>query len=306
MPTKKTISLSFAVSDNYSQHLAVCIASFVFNTPNCNFVCHVLHQNITEENQVKIGELQTMYSNCKIVFHKIEAKQFEGFTIPKELEHISIEAYFRYILPDVLADEDRTIYTDVDVLAVQNIETLWDSNLNGNYLGAILEHKENTTEFQQYKICLGMKADTKYFYSGLLVMDLKSIREKNLVPRLFENTKRFASLLAWPDQDIINLTFMDKITSLDDTWNCTDKYSFFRKDVKIWHFPGFIQKPWCNIWKNITWVPYLKYLRKSSYKENALKFVMGHILGFFYFTYTKKQIRRTLVCGILVNKKRLT
>ncbi len=33
------------------------------------------------------------------------------------------------------------------------------------------------------------------------------------------------------------------------------------------------------------------------------KFIMGHVLGFFYFKYTKKQVERTLVCGILVRKR---
>ncbi len=232
--------------------------------------------------------------------------QFEGFFIPKELEHVSIETYFRYILPNVLIGEKRTIYTDVDVLAVQSIEPLWEMSLGGNYLGAILEHKENTSTFQRYKVSLGMKADTLYFYAGFLLVDLESIRKANLVPALFANTRRLSSLIAWPDQDIINLTFEGKILSLDDTWNTTDKYSFFRKDVKTWHFPGMVRKPWCNIWKNVTWIPYLKYLLKSSYKKESFKFVLGHIIGFFYFSYTKKQVHRVLICGIPIYKKKLS
>ncbi|GEM_PF-2856250 len=37
----------------------------------------------------------------------------------------------------------------------------------------------------------------------------------------------------------------------------------------------------------------------------AAAFVWGHIKGFFWFTYTKKRVRRTLCCGVLVHKKKM-
>ncbi len=302
---KEPISLSFSASDNYSQHLAVCIASFVANTPDRDFKVHILHQNITVENQEKIRELENLFANCRIVFHKVEMSMFEGFVVPRELEHITVEMYFRYLLPDLLTGEKRTLYSDVDVLAVDSIEPLWETDLKGNCLGAILDHKENTTGFQRYKMRLGMDAETPYFCSGFLLMDLDAIRGSGLVKKLFEKTLELSDSLAWPDQDVINLMFMDKILTLDETWSCTRKYSFFNRDVKIWHFQGFVQKPWCNIWKNLTWLPYLKYLLKSPYQSSAFKFVLGHLLGFFYFKYVKKGVERTLVCGILVRKRKV-
>ncbi len=301
---KEPISLSFSASDNFSQHLAVCIASFVVNTPARDFKVHILHRDITVENQEKIKELENLFANCRIVFHKVEMSMFNGFVVPKELEHVTIEMYFRYLLPDILKDESRTLYSDVDVLAVGSIEELWESSLEGKCLGAMLEHKENTEAFQKYKMRLGMQADTPYHYSGFLLMDLERIREKNLVPKLFENTRKYAGLLAWPDQDVINTTFVGEILPIADTWNCTDKYSPFRRDVKTWHFPGIVRKPWCNIWKNNSWPLYFKYLLKSPYRANALKFLLDRIKGFLYFKYVKKGVERTLVCGILVRKRR--
>lgn len=301
MAQQARISLSFSVSDNYAQHLAVVLTSVLVNNPGSNFIFHVLHRNITPENERKVKELEAMYPNCRVEFHKIDASRFEKFHVPAELEHVTQETYYRYILPEVLVDEDRTIYSDVDVLCVGDLKPLWELDLKGNILAAVSEGSDG--EFKKQR--LELPGEAPYFNAGLQVIDLKAMREGGYTGRLMENTVKYAKILAWPDQDVINLTLRNRILAIDRKWNSVgDSYNPFRKDVVLWHFAGFTQKPWCNIWKNITWVPYLKYLLKSPYRRNALKFVWGHIVGFFYFAYTKKGTRRVLVCGIRAWKGR--
>lgn len=291
------ISMSFSVSDNYSQHLAVVLASVLVNNPRSRFVFHVLHRNITEENQTRIRQLEQKYLNCEIKFHFVDSSVFEKFPIPKELEHVTQEMYYRYILPEVLLDEKRTIYSDIDVLCVGDVQPLWSMDLKGNVLAAVSEGERG--DFK--KELIGLTGDAPYFYSGLLVLDLDRMRTEDSSRQLMENTVKYAGRIAWPDQDVINITFRDRILQLDARWDGINvKYSPFRKDIVIWHFPGALLKPWCNIWKNTTWPIYLKYLLKSPYRDNALRFVWGHIKGFFYYRYTKKKVTRYLVCGIRV------
>ena len=291
------ISISFSVSDNYSQHLAVVLASVLVNNPGSRFIFHVLHRDISEQNQNKVRELERMYLNCEIRFHLIDAGCFEKFPVPKELEHITQEMYYRYLLPEVLVNEERTIYSDVDVLCVGNLKPLWEIDLKGNVLAAVSEGEAG----EYKKKLLGLGGDAPYFYSGLLVMDLAKMRFERCSQTLMTNTAKYAERIAWPDQDMINLTFRNRILQLGAEWDGINvRYSPFRKNIIIWHFPGFTLKPWCNIWKNTTWPLYLKYLCKSPYSENALSFVWGHIKGFFFYKYTKKQVTRYLVCGIRV------
>ena len=286
------ISISFSVSDNYSQHLAVVLASFLVNNPDSQFVFHVLHRNISEENQTRIRKLEAMYTNCEIKFHPVDASLFEKLPLPSELEHVTQEMYYRYLLPEILSDEDRTIYSDIDVLCVGNIRPLWGIELDGNIIAAVSDEDADL----KWSV-LGF-APGDYFCSGLLVMDLSAMRAGDYVSRLFCATKEFEHKLSWPDQDVINIVFRGKILTLPDIWNCTSGYSPFSKDVRQWHFQGFTQKPWCCIWKNITWIPYLKYLLKTPYRGNALSFVGRHILGLFYYRYVKKGVERVLICGV--------
>lgn len=298
---ERPISVSFSVSDNYSQHLAVVLASVLVNNRSSRFVFHVLHRNISLANQARICELEKMYGNCEIKFHLIDSSRFDNFAIPPELEHVTQEMYYRYVLPDVLADEDRTIYSDVDVLCVGDLRPLWELDLKGNILAAVSEGEAG--EFK--KQLMGLEGNAPYFYSGLLVMDLKAMREGGYSEKLMSNTVKFAEKISWPDQDIINYTFRDRILQLGPEWDGINvRYRPFRKGVVIWHFPGFTLKPWCNIWKNVTWPLYLKYLLRSPYRANAPKFVIGHIMGFFWFKYTKKRVTRYLLCGMRVWKRK--
>lgn len=298
---QEPISMSFSVSDNYSQHLAVVLASVLENNPDSGFVFHVLHRNISDQNQKRVRELEQMYCNCEIRFHLIDVSRFEKFPVPKELEHVTQEMYYRYILPDVLKDERRTIYSDVDVLCVGNLKPLWNVDLKNNVLAAVAEGEAGNFK----KKLIGLQGPAPYFNSGILVMDLAAMRSERATEVLMANTVKYASRIAWPDQDIINITFRDRILELSPVWNAFNVTSRkMKKRVVIHHFANASQKPWCNIWKNCSWPLYLKYLRMSPYRENAFRFVWGHIKGFFFFKYTKKRVTRYLVCGVRVWRKK--
>jgi lipopolysaccharide biosynthesis glycosyltransferase len=187
------------------------------------------------------------------------------------------------------------------VLCVGDVRALWKVDLMGNVLAAVSEGENGEGK----KELIGLAGDAPYFNSGLLVMDLDKMRTGNSSRILMENTAKYSGRIAWPDQDVINITFQDMILRIDDRWNCfCRKYFPLRKNVVIWHFMGALDKPWCNIWKNTTWPIYLKYLLKSPYRDNAWRFVWGHVKGFFYFRYTKKGVTRYLVCGIRVWRKK--
>ena len=109
-----------------------------------------------------------------------------------------------------------------------------------------------------------------------------------------------ADELLFPDMDVINAVMLGRIAEIDHAWNMTDRFSFFRRGVKIWHFVCQTQKPWCCLWKNVTWIPYLKYLLITPYASSAMRLVWDHVKGFFYFKYTKNLVTRHLVCGVRV------
>ena len=296
-----SISMTFCASDSFSQHLAVAMASFLVHNPKAEFVFHVLHSGISGENMARISEITRTYPNCRIVFHEISRSMFSNCAVPPELEHVSIETFYRYVIPEVLTGEKRTIYSDVDVLCNGSILPLWEMDLGANIAAMVPEGSSGRCK----RALLGLDASSPYFYAGLMLMDLERMRAESCTRKFFECTACNIKKLSWPDQDVINMVLDRRILRLDGQWDGINvRYSPFRRGIAIWHFPGFSLKPWCNIWKNTTWPIYLKYLLKSPYRANAARFVWGHVKGFFYFKYTKKRVTRYLVCGIRIWKRR--
>ena len=292
------IPICFSVNDAYCQHMAVTMVSILEHNTDNDIEFNVFHLDLREETISLLTELECRYRNCKIRFHQMDRERFAGLPARPEL-------YFRYVVAEILKSEPKAIHMDVDIICRSNLRELWRVELGDHLLGMVSDNKEDSERFNRYREMLGMDVAQPYFCAGLLLMDLEGIRREDISRKLFENTMRFADRLCWFDQDMINLVCQRRILELDCAWNCTDRYSPFRRDVRQWHFQGFTQHPWCNLWKNITWMPYLKYLLKSPYRKNAASFVWAHIKGFFFFSYEKKGVERTLVCGILVRKRKV-
>jgi lipopolysaccharide biosynthesis glycosyltransferase len=298
------ISLSFVISDNYSQHLAVVIASILKNAgPKESFVFHVLTTYLSEENQTRLQQFAKDDTRCRVVFHVIDGKAFDAFPLP--IEHVSIEMYYRYLLPTLLQDEKRTIYMDVDILVHQSLRELFELDLGDCLIAGVNDFKEETPGFLDFKEELGMKRDAKYFNSGVLVMDIARLREDGFTQKCMEKTIQHSAILSWPDQDIINLVMEGRIYELPVRFNCIMPERLPMGDrIVIEHFASFSSKPWCCLPKNTTWPIYLRYLRTTPYRDKAWAFIWSHIKGVFYFRYTKKNVERILVFGIRVWRRK--
>ncbi len=301
------ISISFVISDNYAQHLAVFAVSVLENNPHSEFVFHVLHRNVSEENKATIKKLEEFYSGrCAVVFHLVTSNDIQDFPIPTSVDHISVESYFRYLLPTVLSNEARTIYSDVDVLCAGDITELWNIDLKGNSIAAVRD-KHVDADVKRHNLEIGLSPDAQYYHDGLLVLDLEKMRAEGAVEKLFVATQKAALTPGYAgDMDAYNMVFAGRITEIDEKFNSCDKYNAKRNDVVIWHFPGVVAKPWCNIPKNRSWRLYLKYLKLSPYRNSVFRFLWGRIRGLVYFSYLKNGIRRYLILGIRVYKKKVS
>lgn len=300
------ISFTFCISDNYAQHLAVVLASILVNNPDEDFVFHVVHHSVTPETEARLRGLEAMYPRHRLVFHRVDANAFARFPLPAELPHVTRETYYRYILPNLLPDESRTIYSDVDVLCMKgNIRELWETDLGGRPMAAIRKLAGNSPGYCAHMTRMGMKPGADYWFAGLLVMDLDKLRAEDFAGACMAKTAEKAAELAFPDMDVINVVMEDRMAEIDPLWNMTERFSFLRRDVKMWHFLNHTQKPWCNIWKNVTWLPYVRYLVKTPYRDELARFLWAHVKGFFWYSYEKNRVRRWLFCGIRVWRRRV-
>jgi lipopolysaccharide biosynthesis glycosyltransferase len=295
---KDAISISFSVSDNYSQHLAVVIASVLVNNPDSLFVFHVLHRNVSLENQVRIGSISDKYKNCKIVFHYVDAAVFASAPLPSP--HISVESYFRLLLPKILIDESRTLYLDVDILCRRGIRDFWEIDLDGFACAAVGEEHYPANSL----LCSALPAPLEkqqYFNAGVMLFNLDFIRGNGLDCAPFDIIEKWRDKIGYADQDVMNLAYYGKTLFISRRYNFMGKSGSEKPSpVVVRHFASFSQKPWnCKLLR-FTWIPYARYLALSAYSRNLVGFILKHLRSLLYWKYCKNGRPCLDVCGVRV------
>jgi lipopolysaccharide biosynthesis glycosyltransferase len=142
--------------------------------------------------------------------------------------------YYRFFLPDVVLS-DRVIYLDTDMIARRSLLELYEADLGGAMLAATQDHAltyhmrdhgmpvivggqlMSVDDYCRTVLKLDL-ATTDYFNTGILVMDLKAMREQRFSERCLEFCRR-NPLLVMADQDAANHVVQGDFRRLDVRWN---------------------------------------------------------------------------------------
>lgn len=157
---------------------------------------------------------------------------------------------------------DKLLYIDADALVIDNINKLWNIDINDYALAGVKE----SGEWSRHLGIDGM--DDKYINSGILLMNLKYIREHKLDDIMIDLLNK--NKYWFPDQDVINIVCKDKIKYISNVYNSTETIGF-RDDAKIIHYirerKGWVVgSPKSEIWYNY----HNEYLAKEGIMNNYL------------------------------------
>lgn len=194
----------------------------------CRFVIACILHNTKEKCRFHIVGVDGYESTEQIRFYP--APNTMGIKV--ESRHINDSALYRLFLPKILKDIDKVIYLDCDIVVRDDIKKLW--KYNPKEIAGVLDPCEKT------------RITPNYINSGVMVMNLKALRENNFIERIVANRDKAHTLLA--DQDIINLAF--DIENIPSKWNTPSRNyvgqpkSYYDKEhASIIHYTG-PYKPW--------------------------------------------------------------
>lgn len=138
--------------------------------------------------------------------------------------------YYKLWLP--ILPYDKIIYIDCDVICQRPLDELW--NIPIDFIGATQSHVFGIKQAKE----LGLK---KYFITGMMVMNLKKLREENFTENCL-NLLSNISNIQQHDETIINLLYNNKITELDRKYNYCHKRIYQKpipeSDAYLLHFVG--------------------------------------------------------------------
>ena len=263
------MNICFCINDSYVDILKICMFSILENNEDVNINFYIFSSFLSNESKNKLNQIQEKFNNCKIVYQVINNDIFTNFKL--NIDYISIETYYRYIIADILTNIDKILYLDADTIINGNLKDLYDTDIENYYCAGV---KDLYIEKINHKYNIGLNNSNTYINAGVLLLNLKKLREDTISKLLFEKTKELEEIIKYQDQDIINIVFKNKIKYLDSIYNYagTNMHKEWKKHKHaiIIHYTG-PQKPWlpkCHNKLRKIWKKYDKYFSKVILNKN--------------------------------------
>lgn len=238
----------------YSKFCGTSIVS-IFENTDSDVTIHILHDDtLMLANRDKLNFIAGRY-NQNIKFYNVES------LIPEKIQKLkedfpnvadssfSIASMYRLFIPELLPSEiEKIIYLDSgDTLVNRDIKDLWNINIADKPVAVVTEASLgiNKRYIPFLKNFDGLVKDEDYFNSGVMLFNLRYIREKyNIITngREYDFLIQHSEFCAYPDQDILNYYFASKALKLPTDFNCSVRTERLINPNsignKIYHFNG--------------------------------------------------------------------
>ncbi len=247
------IYLLTTLDQNYLPQLQVALTSLWVNHPQDSFALALLHSGIPEEALDGVRRQCEAYQ-YEFMPVRVDDGLFQGAPVTRQYPK---EMYYRLLAPHLLPRElRRVLYLDPDVLIINSIRPLWETDLKGNLFAAAAH--TGRTELASGVNQLRLGTEQAYYNSGVLLMDLEAGRREIVPQDIFRYVEQHRKELILPDQDVLNALYGSRILPLEDAlWNYDARnYSSYlvrsggrcnlrwvMEHTAILHFCGK-EKPW--------------------------------------------------------------
>ena len=206
------ISISCASDEAYYCGLLVTLHSLVSHAAEgTSLVCHVLDTGLRESSRIDLAQRLAAIPGrtATVEYHTVDVHRFEGLPTWRG----GHTAYVRLMLQDILADEDFTVYTDIDTLWLRDVCELWAMRGQAPVLAAVpdgsgLADLSSGDRTAALFAAHGRAIDpASYFCSGLFLMNLKELRARDFSSQWMAFLRENPDLLDFPDQNLYNWFF---------------------------------------------------------------------------------------------------
>lgn len=232
------ISIVVASDNHYAILIAALLKSIERNhTSEEHIDFYIIDDGISKKNKNKIEKSVSTDALTVIWFEKKSIIP-EGVSIPVDKSAFPLTTYLRLFAPYALSsDVEKLIYLDVDTIVMKDISLLWNTDLEGCTIGAVLDVGKTVDcawgGIPNYKE-LGLLASTKYFNAGIMLIDVTKWREEDISNRVLDTLRSYAEHVVLVDQYGLNVVFANKWKELNPKWNWFA--TFYEQDPYIIHY----------------------------------------------------------------------
>ena len=221
IPPKNIIHLSINIDDNYIYPSIVYLTSLLDNMKNSTFyTIHILsNNNLTNSSIDKINKVINKFgkSSVKLIYYNLEG-YFKNVTTGR----ITVATYYKILLPSLLPNIDKIIFTDGDMLNLEDLSEMYKIAFKENmYFCGIPDFIDHLKQLRDF----GLSSD-KYINIGVMLINLKALRENSIEKKLTEFV--YTHKLQFYDQTAINCVCYNNTQVLPYKYNIFAYPSFDR------------------------------------------------------------------------------
>lgn len=284
------MDIVYSSDENYVQHMGISLFSLLQNNIEIdNINIYILSNDIKNESKEKLVDLVERQFQRKISF--IEFTPYKAKLNLKMKWSISLSAYARLFLAEMLPETcERVIYIDCDTIICKKLSALWEQNLGTCSVGGVID-----TVLPEFKKAVGLNERDNYINSGILLIDVKNWRERNIQETFIQFIGEHQGNVLHHDQGTINGVLHDEIMILHPKFNVmtpifTTRYKnlfrlyqikgkyYSKEEVKeakrepviIHYVPEFVGRVWEYECRHPKKEYYRKYMNQTVWK-NQLK-----------------------------------
>ncbi|MGI9461430.1 MAG: glycosyltransferase family 8 protein [Alphaproteobacteria bacterium] len=241
---KPLVNLLLSTDKNYIAFTGLAVATFLkYTSPSCFLNIVILHDgSVPREQMEKFGKLSNrnqvenniVFMDCRNEFPEMDERKTP---IPRGM-------MYRLLLPLIMQNYDRVLYVDADVMAVDDVSSLFTMDMKDAaiaasrdlvvyancvagvkipirpYMKILVENNEidNSLPWREYfKKYLGMDKNWgDYVNSGVILFDIKKTLSLGILDNILSDVVRG---YIYPDQDILNKYLVKYCLQLSPIWN---------------------------------------------------------------------------------------
>lgn len=296
----KVVPIVFCFDNNLVFPACVCLSSLMMNAKEDTFYdIFILHSKKQPLEHSQIDKLPEYYKNCRIQYRVVDGTFDEAF----EIRGITTPAYYRLLIPELIPEYDKVLYSDVDVIFREDLTPYYDIDLSEDYFAAVEVCTPLRPDIYNYaKNVIKIDVDKGYYYSGNLVINSKKIRDEHITDKFKEHAGKD---YLFQDLDILNIVCNGRIKPLTPVFCLTNYFYeliitqremvetlYSKEEIEhilskgIVHYNG--AKPWKGWCYNMDiWWEY--YRRSIFYNEEFVyNFYKGKIYEIESWTFLKR------------------
>jgi len=296
----ETINIAFVVDKNYFDFVMVMVCSILDHSQS-RYRAYILYTGI-DKAMMDICHNKFSDDPIEFIFIEFNKEKYNQYSMNNKI--YTLTTYAKFEIPELVA-EDKIIYLDSDMIVVKDLLPLWQL-FDPKY--SIMAASNPSYSKWKDRDILGLEDQQKTFNAGVLLMNLKKIRETGTVQQLFDFTNRNHDQIKLLDEAAFNYVFQKDWAEIPSYYNYTtlffrrkysiagiskEEYSDAKRNLTIIHFTGR-DKPWSFISPhpmNRVWQSYYsRCIKPFRYQNVTLKNIVKKVTRKikFILSYNKK------------------